>query len=282
MDRLVAGIFIPWLFLGLTLAADTPPGIVFEVTITGHDGRIETREHSEITWFDGRWLERSDDSAVIIDLKTGRISLVDHTEKVWTGGDAEAFLKDLESTLRQDAAALKETSPPARPAPGPGAGGPRAKVRTALAGTATVDGAQCRHYRILAGAEVKEEVWVNPAIVPSTYFDVARLQPLLECLETVTQTVSDEFRSPEESRTEAAIRGELARLFPLGLEMRSLEHVRGGIRYEKRVSNIRSFYGDVSAFNVPESYRKVGVREFIETTTPNPVDFSDPDEAEKH
>ncbi|MBP7864373.1 MAG: hypothetical protein KA419_00375 [Acidobacteria bacterium] len=282
MQRALWTTIVPWVFLTLFLPAETPPGIVFDVSVIGRDGRIETREQSEITWFDGRWMERSDDSAVIIDQKAGRICLVDHAGKVWTGGDAESFLKELEASFRQDAAVLRETSPPAKPVPGPGAGGARPKVRAALAGTDTVDGAHCRHYKVLAGADLKEEVWVNTAIAPSAYFDVTGLQPLLERLETVTQTVSDAFRSPEESRTEAAIRAERAKLFPLGLEMRSLEHARGGVRYEKRVTNIRSFYGDASVFNVPEGYRKVSVREFIETTTPNPVDFSDPDETEKH
>ncbi len=254
-------------------------GITFRLTVTGRNGGVETQEVSQITWWKNNWAEVSDSGGIFIDLWNDRIVLTDNESRIRTGGDAFTFLKALETVMREDAESLSQVVKSPRLQPGPAKSAPRCRVLPPV--PAVWEGAPCKKYQIRIGQHPAQEVWVDPSTKPTEFFDAERLSELLGRLENVTQRVSAQFRTAEDAAAEDAVRSELLKLFPLGLQRRNLEYAGGKVLYETRVSNLRRI-GAAEFPAIPDGYTEVSVRNFIEETSPEPVEFDDPDQPEKH
>jgi hypothetical protein len=256
--------------LGFPPAADPPKAIEFQVEIRSKGDGIESREQSTIAWWDRRWAESSPEGALIFDLAEDRCVLIDHVHKIWTGGTVNGFLMEMEREITNLAGkvqasyglARKETPPGEKPVP----------VKVESLGIDEKDGRKCLHYRIFAGTELKEELWLDPALKPAAYLPLEKFLPALNRFSGITAIFGRELRNPRDFQTEQAIQAELARLFPLGLEIRSLEYRAGKLTYEKRVSDVREWSGDATRFQPPADYRKVTYREYLDASLPDVKD----------
>ena len=267
---LIYGILIFSLGFRPAAAANPPKAIEFQVEIRSRGEGIETREQSTIAWWEGRWAESSADGALILDLAGDRCLLIDHVHRIWTGGTVNGFLTEMEQEITQLAGKVQESYGLPRREPAPKE--KTVPVRVESMGIDEKDGRKCLHYKIFAGAELKEELWLDPSVKPAAYLPLDRFLPALNRFSTINAIFGRELRAPAEFRTEQAIQAELARLFPLGLEIRSQEYRAGKPTYEKRVSGIREWSGDAARFDPPADYRRVTYKEYLDTSLPDVKD----------
>ncbi len=251
-------------------AADPPKGIEFQVEVRSRGEGIETRELSTIAWWDRRWVESSEEGAIVIDLARDRCLLVDHIHKTWTGGTVDGFLAEMEGEITQLAGKVQESYglPRREAAPNP----PAVPVKVESMGIEEKGGRNCLRYRIFAGTELKEELWLDPSLKPAAFLPLEKFLPALNRFSSINAIFGRALRDPGEFQTEQAIQAELARLFPLGLEVRSLEYRAGKVTYEKRVTDIREWSGDPARFEPPAGYRQVPYKEYLDATLPDVKD----------
>lgn len=273
---LILGILLIGLSFRPAAAADPPKGIEFQVEVRSKGEGIETRELSTIAWWDRRWMESSEEGALVIDLVGDRCLLIDHVHKTWTGGTVDGFLTEMEREITQLAGKVQESYglPRREAAPDKKA----APVKVESTGIEDKDGRKCLHYRILAGTELKEELWLDPSLKPAAYLPLEKFLPALNRFSAINAIFGRELRDPREFQTEQAIQAELARLFPLGLEVRSQEYRAGKLTYEKRVTDVREWSGDSARFEPPAGYQRVTYKEYLDASLPdvkNPLGSED-------
>jgi hypothetical protein len=259
---------VVWILLSAAwaAAADSTKGLEFQVEIRARGDGLETREQSTMTWWDGRWAESSPDGSLVIDLTNDRFLLVDHVHKLWTGGPIETFLGEMEREIGDLAGKVKGTyglNPQGLPA-----GVKPPEVRVESSGIESKAGRKCLHYKLFAGNELKEELWLDPAQRPGDYLPIERLMPVLNRFSANTAIFSREFHDRADFESERALQAELARLFPLGLEVFSLEYSQGKVAFEKKITDVREWAGDPARFQYPADYQKVSYREYLDASLP--------------
>lgn len=269
MVKRIAGIFLLCLVAGFALADEPPPGLRLTVQVRTLGGGLESKEESEIFWSRQRWLERSAEAAMLIDLDAGRMQLVDHELKVWCGGGLDEFLAEMERDISLLARKIRETYRTARTGPASAGGAAAApEVRLLFTGNQDQEGVMCLFYRVFAGDELRQELWLDPRYVPDQYFDLPRLLSVLARFQAATAAFDRELKPALEFEVEQNIQKQLQSVFPRGLEIHSREYRAGSIVYEKRVTSVKRWKWEDSYLKVPSDYRQVAYKEYLEATLP--------------
>jgi len=260
-----------WLLLagGVAWAGEPAPGLQLTIQLRTLGGGLESKEESEIFWSRQRWLERSAEAAMSIDLESGRITLVDHELKVWCGGEIDDFLAGMERDISRLARRIGETYRTRKTAPAP-AGTPASapEVRLLFSGSQDQNGAMCLFYRVFAGEELRQEMWLDPRYEPGRYFDLPRLLSVLARFQAATAAFDRELKPAIEYEVEQNIQKQLQSVFPRGLEILSREYRAGSIVFEKRVTSIKEWRWDDRLLKIPEGYRQVPYKDYLEATLP--------------
>ena len=258
-------------------------GLSFKVEVRQYGEGIESRDTNTVTWWQNRWMDDSADGAVIFDLQNSRLYLLDRRNQLWTGGELQPTLDEMQRATVNLAKKVRQNYGISRKDRIDDVKNPFAEqVKLVFVNQEKVDGKLCRHYRIMYRDELKEEIWIATEYMPGNYLDLKRFLPALERYSRIMDIFSRELTKGDKYLLESAIQDKLMTLFTSGLELRSREYTNGKLLYEKVVTDIKTWKGSEEQFAPPSGYKKIPYSQYLENGIPTVREIFDPDNLERH
>jgi len=283
--KIIKIFFLLWITLStsLFLIGFDKKGMELKIEIRSLIKGLEFKERTTIRWWQGNWMDTSEDGAIIINTSKNTFYLVNHTNKTWFGGDQEDALNEMEREITILAQKVRKTYGIQKPSfPDKKENPFLLSTRVVHKGSEKVLGKMCKKYEIYFKEDLKNEIWLDPSIRPGNFLNIKKLIPFLERFTTITSMYSREWGDRDIFLLEHAIQLKLLNLFPSGLEIGSREHREGEVIFEKYVLEIKKWEGDDESFQPPPNYRKINYHEYMEESIPTVRDFLDPGDMEKH
>jgi len=283
--KIIKIFFLLWITLStsLFLIGFDKKGMELKIEIRSLIKGLEFKERTTIRWWQGNWMDTSEDGAIIINTSKNTFYLVNHTNKTWFGGDQEDALNEMEREITILAQKVRKTYGIQKPSfPDKKENPFLLSTRVVHKGSEKVLGKMCKKYEIYFKEDLKNEIWLDPSIRPGNFLNIKKLIPFLERFTTITSMYSREWGDRDIFLLEHAIQLKLLNLFPSGLEIGSREYREGEVIFEKYVLEIKKWEGDDESFQPPPNYRKINYHEYMEESIPTVRDFLDPGDMEKH